>query len=304
MKKLPIGVATFSKIIEKNYSYIDKTKYIHKLINEGEIYFLSRPRRFGKSLLVSTLKNLFEGNKDLFKDLYIYDKYDWNQKYPVIHLDFANISHTSPEVLEISLNKFLNDTGRDNGIELEDVDLITDKFSELIKKVHDKYNKEVVILIDEYDKAISSHLDDIEIAKGNRDVLRSFYQVLKPNDQYIHFIFVTGITKFTKTSIFSDFNNLDDITINPKYVKICGYTQNDIGDVFKEHIDKISQNNNVTSEIIFGLIKKWYNGYSWDGENFLYNRGFVFNNFLFICIIFFLWYFYLCLIVYIFFYEF
>ncbi|WP_157078686.1 AAA family ATPase, partial [Methanobrevibacter filiformis] len=145
------------------------------------------------------------------------------------------------------------------------------KFTELIIRIHEKYGKKVVILIDEYDKAISSHLDDIEIAKGNRDVLRSFYQVLKPNDEHIHFIFVTGISKFTKTSIFSDFNNLDDITINPKYANICGYTQKDLEENFKEYIDEISENNDVSPEIILDLIKKWYDGYSWDGKNFLYN---------------------------------
>ncbi|KZX10986.1 ATP-binding protein [Methanobrevibacter curvatus] len=270
MKKLPIGVATFSELIENNYTYIDKTKYIHKMVNEGKIYFLSRPRRFGKSLLVNTLEELFKGNKKLFKELYIYDKYDWTQTYPVIYLDFATIGHKNPETLERSLNDFINMTKMKHSIELVSEDL-TSKFSELIMRIYEKYDKKVVILIDEYDKAITSHLDDIEIAKSNRDVLRSFYQVLKPNDKYIHFIFVTGISKFTKTSIFSDFNSLDDITINPKYTNICGYTQKDLEDNFKEHIDKISKNNNVGPEIILDLIKKWYDGYSWDGENFLYN---------------------------------
>ncbi|KZX10578.1 ATP-binding protein [Methanobrevibacter filiformis] len=270
MKKLPIGVATFSELIENNYTYIDKTAQIHRMVNEGKIYFLSRPRRFGKSLLVNTLENLFKGNKELFKGLYIYDKYDWTQNYPVIYLDFASIGHKNPETLERSLNDFINMTKMEHSIDLVSEDL-TSKFTELIIRIHEKYDKKVVILIDEYDKAISSHLDDIEIAKGNRDVLRSFYQVLKPNDKHIHFIFVTGISKFTKTSIFSDFNNLDDITINPKYSNICGYTQKDLEENFKEYIDEISENSNVAPEIILDLIKKWYDGYSWDGGNFLYN---------------------------------
>ncbi|MDR2829549.1 MAG: ATP-binding protein [Methanobrevibacter sp.] len=271
MKKLPKGIPTFSEIIEDNYIYIDKTEYIYKMIDGGKLYFLSRPRRFGKSLLISTLGELFRGNKELFKGLYIYDKWDWDGRYPVVKLDFGNISHDTNKKLEISLIKYLNDTAKDFDVELDDVNLLTDKFAELIKKVHDKTGKRVVVLIDEYDKSISSHLDDIGLAKKNRDTLRSFYQVLKANDQYLKFLFITGISKFAKTSIFSDLNNVDDITIHPKYSKICGYSQKDLESYFDEYITEISTYNGMKKGDLLVAIKKWYNGYSWDGKNFLYN---------------------------------
>ncbi|MCL2156420.1 MAG: ATP-binding protein [Methanobrevibacter sp.] len=270
MKKLPKGISTFQEIIEDNYVYVDKTKYIHKVINTGKLYFLSRPRRFGKSLLISTLEELFKGKKELFKGLYIYDKWDWTKKYPIIRLDFGKIAHKNPETLENSLDDFINQKARDNSINLISKTL-TSKFAELIEEIHKKFKSKVVILIDEYDKAISSHIDDIEIAKENKTILRDFYQVLKSCDKHIHFLFIAGIAKFAKTSIFSDLNNVDDITIHPKYVNICGYKQNDLESYFKDYINEISIEINMDYDDLISSIKKWYNGYSWDGKNFLYN---------------------------------
>jgi hypothetical protein len=271
MKKLPTGISTFSEIIENNYIYIDKTEYLYKMVSKGKPYFLSRPRRFGKSLIISTFEELFKGNKNLFKGLYIYDKWNWNDSYPVLRLDFGNISHDNNEKLELSLIKYLNDSAKDFNVELEDINLLTDKFAELIKNIHKKTGKKVVVLIDEYDKAINTHFDNIELAIKNRDTLKNFYQALKSNDQHIKFLFITGISKFAKTSIFSDLNQIDDITIHPRYTGICGYTQEDIKSYFNEHISEITQLKDISEEYLLNSIKHWYNGYSWDGNNFLYN---------------------------------
>ena len=249
MQKLPIGRQDFSIIRENDYLYIDKTKYIYEMIESGDINFLSRPRRFGKSLLVSTLEELFKGNKKLFEDLYIYDKWNWEENYPIIKLDFGEISHDSSSNLKLSLNKFLNNTATKENIELEDIDLLPDKFSELINKLYNKTGKQLVVLIDEYDKPIIKHLDDIELAENNRDVLSSFYQVLKGNDKYLRFVFLTGVSKFSKTSLFSELNNLDDLTLDPTFVNICGYSQEELESYFQEYLKEISQNNNISKKI-------------------------------------------------------
>ncbi|MCL2115483.1 MAG: ATP-binding protein [Methanobrevibacter sp.] len=270
MKKLPLGIATFSEIIEDNYIYVDKTRAIYEMIIQGKIYFLSRPRRFGKSLLVSTLKELFSGNKELFKDLYIYDKWDWSEKHPVIHLDFGNIAYKTPERLELSLEEFTLEIADEYKIILKK-SFPNQKFSELIKKIHEKTGKKLVILIDEYDKPIIDCMKNVKIAKQNRDILSDFYQVLKANDEYLRFIFLTGVSKFSKTSIFSGLNNLTDITLSSKYAMICGYSQEELENHFKDYIDEFAQDNNVTQENLLSEIRNWYNGYSWDGKNSLYN---------------------------------
>ena len=271
MKNLPIGMQDFKEIIENNYLYVDKTEFIHKITNVGKFYFFSRPRRFGKTLLVNTIEELFKGNKNLFEDLYIYDKWDWENEYPIIKLDFGEISHDSSSNLKLSLITFLKDFADDENIELEDNDLLSNKFSKIIKKLHNKTGKKVVILIDEYDKPIIKHLDDIELAESNRDVLSSFYQVLKANDQYLRFVFLTGVSKFSKTSIFSELNNLTDLTLNPDFANICGYTQKELENCFKDYIDDFTFKHNVLRDEFLAMIKQWYNGYSWNGKDFLYN---------------------------------
>ena len=232
---------------------------------------MSRPRRFGKTLLVNTIEELFKGNKNLFKGLYIYDKWNWDENYPIIKLDFGEISHDSSENLKLSLIKFLKDTAINENIELEDIDLLPDKFSELIKKLHDKTGKKVVILVDEYDKPIIKHLDNISLANQNRDILSSFYQVLKGSDRYLRFVFLTGVSKFSKTSIFSELNNLDDLTIDASFSNICGYTQEELENCFQHYIEEFSQDNNISKESLLEIIKTWYDGYSWDGSTSLYN---------------------------------
>ncbi|MDR0911831.1 MAG: AAA family ATPase, partial [Methanobrevibacter sp.] len=271
MKRLPKGMADFINIRENDYIYVDKTEYIYNMVAPGEKYFLSRPRRFGKSLLISTLEQLFEGNKKLFEDLYIYDKWDWNETYPVIHLDFGSRGRDSPEILTESLMYFLDKTAKKYGVEIDGINILSDKFETLIEEIAKKTNKKLVILVDEYDKAIIDNLSNLDVAEANRKILSEFYEVMKSMEKYIHFIFITGVSKFSKTSIFSKLNNLTDLTLDPEYSALCGYTQVDLEYHFYEHIQILANRLNYTYEKAMELIKLWYNGYSWDGETKVYN---------------------------------
>ncbi|WP_067092190.1 ATP-binding protein, partial [Methanobrevibacter curvatus] len=270
MQKLPVGIQTFSEIREEGYVYVDKTKYIHKMTTRGKPYFLSRPRRFGKSLLISTLKELFEGNKELFKNLYIYDKWDWNKKYPVIKIDFGSMAYKNSDQLEDSLFDFLDDISENFEVELKRKTL-PQRFGELIKKINKKFKQKVVILIDEYDKPIIDHITNFKISNNNRKTLNNFYQSLKANDEFLKFIFITGISKFSSTSIFSGLNNPKDITLNKDYATICGYTHIELEEYFKEHIENLANEESLSYEETLAKIEYWYDGYTWDGENKVYN---------------------------------
>ncbi|GAB4454861.1 MAG: ATP-binding protein [Bacteroidia bacterium] len=258
-KKLPIGIQTLSKIIEGNYYYVDKTPYVYQLANHGGgYYFLSRPRRFGKSLFVDTLKQAFSGNKELFKGLYLENNWDWSKKYPVIHIDFGvGISNTEQLINNIHfvLNQYI-DKYQLNIISTE----YNNKFQEIIIELSKKYNEKVVILIDEYDKPILDKIEDKSIAEANREVLRNFYSVIKSSDNYIKFVFITGVTKFNKVSIFSGLNQLQDITLHSRYSAICGYTEQEMQKVFEDRL----------SEVDIEKMRHWYNGYNWLGES-VYN---------------------------------
>lgn len=268
MKKLPIGMQTFSEIIEEKYLYIDKTEEIYNLLTGGgKYYFLSRPRRFGKSLMVSTLKEIFSGNKKLFKDLWIYDKWGW-EKYPVIHLDFLGLQYGSKKELIETLEFMVNGSARTYGIELKEK-RYDKKFKELIEALSRK-NK-VVILVDEYDKPIIDNIENRETAWENRNILRTFYESIKGADQYLKFVFITGVSKFSKVSIFSGLNNLTDITLDEKYSTLLGYTENDFQSYFGDEVEKMSKLWAVSPDELFEKVKRWYNGYSWDGKNTLYN---------------------------------
>jgi len=277
MKKLPISRQTFKQIIKDNYLYVDKTKDIHRLITSGDYIFLSRPRRFGKSLTVSTLKEIFTGNKELFKDLYIYDKIEWN-KYPVIHVDFTLISHSDKKVLKSSLCSFLNKTAKQNNIMLKNK-FVGDKFKELIEELSINSKEKIVILIDEYDKPIIDHITDMKKASENREVLREFYSVLKGSDEYIKFVFITGVSKFSKVSIFSGLNNLKDITLYDEFSTIMGITQEELNSYFPLYIKELGEKEELSEEETLEKIKYWYDGYSWDGTKRLYNPYSILNLF-------------------------
>jgi len=267
MKNLPIGIQEFSEIITNDCYYIDKTNLLYQLINAGKTYFLSRPRRFGKSMTVSTFKEIFEGNKSLFQNTWIYDQWDWNTKYPVIRIDFSKISHKEIGLMN-ALVRELSTIANFFNITLQCKEPGT-MFNELINLLTNK-NK-VVILIDEYDKPIIDYIDDIKNSDKNREILKNFYSVLKGNDANIKFLFLTGVSKFAKTSIFSDLNHLRDITFNTEFSCLCGYTQEDLESVFEDRIIDVCNHLNIEKSDCLAQIKHWYNGYSWDGKHKVYN---------------------------------
>ena len=272
MKNLPIGIQTFSEIINNDYTYIDKTREALDLISSYKYVFLSRPRRFGKSLFLDTLHEIFNGNKDLFQGLYIADKYDFSE-HPVIRISFSG-DLRSESSLKSRLVDILQTNQAALNIKCKREDVFDSCFAELIKVACEKYHKEVVILIDEYDKAILDNLDQMAVARENREIIKSFYSVIKDCDRYIRFVFLTGVTKFSKTSIFSGLNNITDVSLMPQYGKICGYTHKDPQTSFAEHLK--GQN--------YEKIQEWYNGYNFLGTN-VYNPFdillFINNNFQF-----------------------
>jgi len=272
MKKLPIGIQEFSEF-GNDYLYVDKTEHIFRLL-QGKYYFLSRPRRFGKSLLLNTIKEVFKGHKELFEGLWIYDKIEW-EDYPVIKISFSTVDYFNLGLAK-AIDRMLTRIAAEYNILLEE-ESFSSKFLELIIKL--SVNSKVVILIDEYDKPIIDYIDDIPKADENRKILKSFYSVIKDSDDFIKFFFVTGVSKFSQVSIFSDLNNLNDITLDKDYSTITGYTQEELEQYFPEYIENVSKDYDTIYPDIMPEIKKWYNGYSWDGRNFVYNPFSILNFF-------------------------
>ena len=279
MKKLPLSIQTFSKLIKGNYLYVDKTQHIYNLFAEGgQYYFLSRPRRFGKSLLISTMAEIFSGNKELFKGLWIYDKIKWI-KHPVIHMDLSKMDFESPTRLKDSIKQFLNGTASIYGLTLDEGKTYKRSFVELIEKLSSL--GKVVILVDEYDKPITEYLEakQIEKAKNIRKILKSFFGVIKGSDAFLRFVFFTGVSKFSRVSIFSDLNNLRDITLSEQFSLIVGYTETELMHYFGSYLDQLAEKTGLSKKQLTDEIKHWYNGYSWDGENFVYNPFSMLNLF-------------------------
>jgi Protein of unknown function (DUF1703)./Predicted AAA-ATPase. len=270
MKRLPIGIQTFSEIINKNYVYIDKTKYIYELIQAKYIFF-SRPRRFGKSLLCSTLQELFSGNRDLFKGLWIDQNTDYSWPvHPVVYLDLSTIYSNTAETLENSLISDLRDIAE--FYELGEINQTTPggMIKKIVVKLQEKFGEKVVIIIDEYDSPIIDHIDDLKKAKELQEVLRKFYTCIKGLDRYLSFVFITGITRFSKTSIFSGMNQLQDVSMIPKFAHLVGYTKDEINFYFNEHLQKITEDKKIFAKIgiegVKNLIQIWYNGYCFCNE--------------------------------------
>jgi Predicted AAA-ATPase/PD-(D/E)XK nuclease superfamily len=270
MKNLPIGIQTLTQLRAKNCVYVDKTQLVHQLVTTGTYYFFSRPRRFGKSLLISTLKELYLGNKAVFEGLWIENNWDWSKKNPVLHFSFDEMSYKQIG-LEAAIVNELERWAKHHKVRLTTNDYKS-QFKELLEKVSKKHGK-VAILIDEYDKAIIDFLEksEIEIAKSNRDVLREFYGVLKNSDNLLELVFITGISKFAKVSLFSHLNNLTDITLSENYATLTGYTQEEIVHYFDDYLTKIETKLNLSREVLLENMRVWYNGYSWDGVTSLYN---------------------------------
>ncbi len=261
---LPIGIQTFERLRfpKDDFLYVDKTKYIYEMAKLSiGYYFLSRPRRFGKSMLCSTFEALFEGKQELFEGLYIHDKWDWSQSYPVIRIDLSGVHYKDIDSVGQKIQFVLQSNARKYQVELKTEEQLGSQFMELIQAVAKKHRNKVVILIDEYDKPVQDTLSsDDQLASKSLDVLRGFYSAIKASDQYIRFCFMTGITKFTGVGLFSGANNFEDITLDGHYASICGFTQNELETCFGSYFDDVDMEE----------VKAWYNGYNYLGDK-VYN---------------------------------
>ncbi len=265
---LPVGVQNFERMRTGGFVYVDKTRHIYEMVRPAQgFFFLSRPRRFGKSLTVSTLRCLFEGKKDLFEGLWIRENTDWEWKeHPVLLLDFNGISHDTPENLKLSLRRTLHQTAVDCGVS-SDAPLLKNQFKELILSLHRKTGVPVVILIDEYDKPLIDHLgkgeEALEIAKANRDILKYFFGVLKDGhvSPALRLVFITGVSKFSRVSIFSELNNLEDLTMDGAWADMTGYTREELGRYFRPHVKRFSENTGTPETGIMEKLEQYYNGY-------------------------------------------
>ena len=265
MKDLTCSVYSFEDLIQGNFLYVDKTEYIWQLIRPAKgMYFLSRPRRFGKSLTLSTLEAVFEGKKELFKGLALYDKpYDW-EKHPIIHLDMNGRNFGTLEKMEQSFRQILLEQADMNGLELQETNSDT-MFHTLIKKLHDR-DGDVVILLDEYDKPILNNISK-ENSSDFLAALKVFYSVIKEKNGMIRLAFITGVSKFCHVSLFSDLNNLTDITMDARYATMLGYTQEEFESNFKDRIEMISQKQNMPRAELIPEIKSWYDGFRFHAES-------------------------------------
>ena len=261
-KLLPTGVSTLEMLIDRNLIYVDKTKMVHELITNNIRCFLSRPRRFGKSLLISTLKSIFEGNKKIFEGLWIgrEGQYDWTPR-PVVHIDFSEVDSASTESLTEGINIILEDTAKRYGTSVKEITSIDAKIAFLIRHMGEVSPNKIAVLIDEYDAPLLRHIDNTPMAIAMRETLKSIYTTIKGLDSYIHFTFVTGVTKFAKTSLFSGPNNLTDISLSEKYATLCGYTEEEITTYFSEYLANCVEAKKSSTAEIMGQIKSWYNGY-------------------------------------------
>ena len=259
-RRLPIGIQTFRKLREQNCYYVDKTPFIRRLIDEGTHYFLSRPRRFGKSLFLDTLKELFEGSEELFAGLHIHPRHDWSERHPVVRLSFGGGSFTEPANVNTSALAQLEAEAERAGMDARYA-TAPERFAHLLRTLHTHSGRRVAVLVDEYDKPILDALEQPEVARANRDYLRGLYGVIKDNDAHVRFTFLTGISKFSKVNLFSQLNNLTDITLDRRYSAICGYTESDLDAVFAPELRGLDR----------AQVRDWYNGYRWRGADKVYN---------------------------------
>ncbi len=272
MKRLSISIQHFDVLREADAIYVDKTESIYHLTQEaGKAYFLSRPRRFGKSLFLSTLKCLYEGRKDLFQGLWIEDKWDWTKTNPVLHFSFLDMPYQGLGLEEAIRQRLL--------VYYEQFELtpkhndVKALFQDLLHKIYAAHGK-AVVLIDEYDKPLIDYLEQhhLDTARANQKVMKNFYSTLKDSSSMIELLFITGVSKFSKVSLFSDLNYLRDLTMHPLVATTFGYTEPELLHSFKDYLDDFLKTNpSLTSAILLENIKEWYNGYSWDGKTSVYN---------------------------------
>ena len=258
--RLPIGIRTFRELRERSCYYVDKTGFIRRLLDSGERYFLARPRQFGKSLLLDTMKELFEGNEPLFKSLHIHRHWDWSVRHPVLRLSFADGTFEGKGRLNANLLEQLDRVQRRSGI-VSEYSTAPDRFSHVIQELHRQSGQGVVVLIDDCDKPILDLLEQPDSARAIRDFLHGFYGAIKDCDAHIRFAFLTGVSRFSSASPFSGLNSLNDITLDPRYSAICGYTDSDLDAVFGPELRGLDRDE----------IRVRYNGYRWTGDDKLYN---------------------------------
>ena len=274
MKKIATDIDSFEKLRNKNNIYVDKTKYLYKLIQNGTYYFLSRPRRFGKSLFLDTVKSFYQGKKELFKNLYIYDQDIKWQKNPIIVIDFNKIPAENRKILDKSLQKELKKIADKYNIDLQ-LEEAYYMFPILIENLAEKFNKNVVVLIDEYDKPIISNLseengnnrEDFEIARENQKFLKIFYDNLKALGDILEFVFITGVSKFSKVSIFSTLNNLIELDMHPKFSHMLGYTDKELKNNFDKHFQAFARKKNISKKELYKEFKAMYNGFRFSDED-------------------------------------
>lgn len=273
MTKFPIGIQNFEKLREDGFVYIDKTKQIHLLVKQGGYYFLSRPRRFGKSLLISTLEAYFEGKRELFKGLAIEQlETEW-KTYPILHLDLNAEDYSSPDALHSILNRYLSAWEKVYGSD-EAEDTVSGRFAGIIRRAYEKTGQQVVILVDEYDKPMVMNFDNDELQDRFRNTLKAFYGVMKSCDRYIRFALLTGVTKFSKVSVFSDLNNLRDISMLKDYNDLCGLTEQEIHEHMHESVEALAEACSLSVDDCYAKLKRKYDGY-----HFCYGSTGIYNPF-------------------------
>ena len=277
LRMLPIGEQDFAGLVEMNAIYADKTKIISDLLHLSKYVFLSRPRRFGKSLLISTLKNLFEGKRELFKGLWIENNFDW-KTVPVVRIDFNSGESEDFVGLRKAIDSILEKEADRNGVQLT-AESNRGKLDELITKLNKKTKEKVVLLIDEYDKPIVDSINNIQKAEEYREILRNFYGAIKGCSEMLRFVLITGISRFSKMSIFSELNNLADISMDEDFAAICGFTKDDLNNYFSEYKDAACQKLELSKDELDEKIRFWYDGYKFDGITNIYNPFSILNFF-------------------------
>ncbi|MCQ2274135.1 MAG: ATP-binding protein [Bacteroidales bacterium] len=279
LQRLPIGIQGFEKIREEGFLYVDKTRQVYDLTHTNQYYFLSRPRRFGKSLLLSTIRHYYEGRRDLFEGLYIATvEKEW-KKHPVLYLDLNTNKFDKPEVLESKLDDTLHEWEEVYGAPDRNLPLGM-RFEKVIRKAHEKTGLRTVILVDEYDKPMLQAIGNTELQDAYRATLKGFYGALKSMDEHIQFAMLTGVTKFGKVSVFSDLNNLKDISMDRRYYDICGITEEELLANFPAHIDRLAEANRLTRDECIERLRKQYDGYHFEETALgVYNPFSVLNTF-------------------------
>lgn len=263
-RKLPVGIQSFPVIIEDNYMYVDKTAYIYRLVHNGSSYFFSRPRRFGKSLLLSTIRAYWEGKKELFAGLEIEKLESRNEKawqpYPIFYFDFNGVNYKNSNALEEYLDNKMSEWEAYYESEKK-TELPGMRFQYLLKTAFRKAGRRCVILVDEYDKPLLETIDDLSLHEHNKNVFKSFFSILKSSDAFVQFVFITGVTKFSKVSIFSDLNQLEDISFDHDYSGICGITEEEVRKYFSPEVEKMAAELDISADECYLRLKKTYDGY-------------------------------------------